>query len=116
MPGFDRTGPRGMGPMTGGARGRCNPRGRRNPGGGSFGSWFGQGRGLGRGNRNMFRSAGFSGWAGPGPAGAWGMPYNAAYNRDQEIDMLRDQAAFLEKELASINNRLQEMESTVKQS
>jgi hypothetical protein len=25
MPGFDRTGPMGAGPMTGGARGRCNP-------------------------------------------------------------------------------------------
>ena len=25
MPGYDRTGPMGTGPMTGGARGRCNP-------------------------------------------------------------------------------------------
>ena len=25
MPGYDRTGPMGAGPMTGGARGRCNP-------------------------------------------------------------------------------------------
>ena len=25
MPGFDRTGPMGAGPMSGGARGRCNP-------------------------------------------------------------------------------------------
>ena len=25
MPGFDGTGPAGMGPMTGGGRGRCNP-------------------------------------------------------------------------------------------
>ena len=28
MPGFDGTGPRGMGPMTGGGRGFCRPRGR----------------------------------------------------------------------------------------
>ena len=27
MPGFDGTGPNGMGPMTGGGRGLCNPRG-----------------------------------------------------------------------------------------
>jgi hypothetical protein len=27
MPGLDRTGPAGMGPMTGGARGLCNPYG-----------------------------------------------------------------------------------------
>ena len=26
MPGFDGTGPRGMGPMTGGGRGFCSPR------------------------------------------------------------------------------------------
>ena len=25
MPGYNGTGPEGMGPMTGGARGRCNP-------------------------------------------------------------------------------------------
>ena len=25
MPGFDGTGPRGIGPMTGGGRGFCNP-------------------------------------------------------------------------------------------
>jgi len=27
MPGFDGSGPSGMGPMTGGGRGRCNPTG-----------------------------------------------------------------------------------------
>ncbi|MDY6855297.1 MAG: DUF5320 domain-containing protein [Thermodesulfobacteriota bacterium] len=33
MPGFDGTGPRGLGPMTGGGRGFCNPqfRGMRSP-------------------------------------------------------------------------------------
>ena len=37
MPGFDGTGPWGEGPMTGGARGYCNP------------GWGGYGRGYGRG-------------------------------------------------------------------
>lgn len=32
MPGFDRTGPRGLGPMTGGGRGWCNPYGSFHPG------------------------------------------------------------------------------------
>ena len=114
MPGFDRTGPRGMGPITGGARGRCNPNDRRASGRGFFGSWFGQGRGFRRGNQNMFRGAGFADWSGYGPAGAWGMPDIAPYNQDQEIDMLKDQAAFLEKELKAVNSRLQEMESTNK--
>jgi len=38
MPGFDGTGPRGMGPMTGGARGFCNPSyaGGRAPFGGAY--------------------------------------------------------------------------------
>lgn len=51
MPGFDGTGPMGMGPMTGGGRGWCNPSvpyGRPYFSGG-FGPWFGRGRGRGRG-------------------------------------------------------------------
>ena len=38
MPGFDGTGPRGMGPMTGGGRGFCNPyyAGARSPYGGPY--------------------------------------------------------------------------------
>ena len=28
MPGLEQTGPEGLGQMTGGARGKCNPRGR----------------------------------------------------------------------------------------
>lgn len=60
MPGFDGTGPRGMGPMTGGGRGFCNPysplyygtwpsygAGFGRPLRGGRGGWFG--RGMGRG-------------------------------------------------------------------
>jgi hypothetical protein len=36
MPGMDGTGPAGMGPMTGGGRGRCNPAG---PAGAGYGAW-----------------------------------------------------------------------------
>jgi len=43
MPGFDGTGPRGMGPMTGGGRGFCSPWG--------LGSGYGFGRGGGFGFR-----------------------------------------------------------------
>lgn len=74
MPGFNGTGPLGMGPMTGGGRGRCNPYwggtdyyrpyygygypgyigyGYSGYGGGYWcfgrGGGFGRGRGLGRG-------------------------------------------------------------------
>ena len=43
MPGFDGTGPMGMGPMTGGGRGWCNPSApyARPYFSGGFGPWFG---------------------------------------------------------------------------
>jgi hypothetical protein len=69
MPGFDQTGPMGAGPMTGGARERCNPAtaeltpafvggcgygrglGLRYGFRGGFGLDIGRGRGFGRGHR-----------------------------------------------------------------
>ena len=62
MPGFDRTGPMGAGPMTGGARGLCNPATAgavRAYGGYAGGYGYGYGRGMG------FRR-GFRGGYGPG--------------------------------------------------
>ena len=44
MPGFDRTGPMGAGPMTGGARGRCNPATAATLT--AYGGGYGYGRGL----------------------------------------------------------------------
>jgi len=82
MPGFDGTGPGGMGPMTGGGRGFCAlPYGRPMPGyaagygrplwgrggrGGGFGRGmgFGMGRGMGRGMRNPYGSS-FAGYPYP---------------------------------------------------
>ena len=46
MPGLDRTGPTGMGPMTGGDRGWCSPFGR-SFARGELRPWFGWGRGMG---------------------------------------------------------------------
>jgi len=113
MPGFDQTGPVGAGPMTGGARGRCNPAtagtipafaggygygrgsGLRHGFRGGYGSGQGRGRGVGRGY----------GWyppaAGPGysmdPAG--------------EMDMLKVEADYLQKSLEAINKRIEELET-----
>ena len=56
MPGFDGTGPMGMGPMTGGGRGRCNP------------LWAGYGASSGLGYPYY---GGYPGW----PRGAYGMGY-----------------------------------------
>ena len=51
MPGFDRTGPMGAGPMTGGARGRCNPATATTVTAYAGGYGYGRGLGLRRGFR-----------------------------------------------------------------
>ena len=114
MPGFDGTGPMGMGPMTGGARGRCSPYGRSfGPGGSSPG--YGWGRGRGRGYRHMYWATGFPGLMKPGTTGPWRSPLSTPYNREQEVDILKDQAVALREELDTINNRLRNLESEGKQ-
>ena len=60
MPGFDRTGPRGQGALTGGGRGPC--------GGGRYTNrGYNTGYGLGRGGRPYGGGRGF------GRGGGWGM-------------------------------------------
>ncbi len=50
MPGFDKSGPGGQGPMTGRGMGNCQTQGQTNmPMGGGRGMGMGGGRGLGRG-------------------------------------------------------------------
>jgi len=122
MPGFDGTGPMGAGPMTGGARGFCNPAGAAY--GPRYGGGFGYGRGLGRGR-------GFRGGFGPGLGmgrgygkglrgrafyPAWGGGYAPAYgpytmNPQDEAGMLRDEAEYMKQELAAIQKRLEELEA-----
>jgi len=133
MPGGDRTGPAGMGPMTGRAAGYCagygipgfmNPI----PGRGyGYGGW---GRGGGYGHRNWYYATGAPGWvrAGAGypafgqvPAyGAaygtpYGTPYGAPYGQaptsQQELDALKGQAEYLEDALDGIRKRMEELES-----
>ena len=76
MPGFDGTGPRGMGPMTGGGRGFCSPWG--------LGSGYGFGRGGGFGFRGSSPPWPFVGIGRGGlPRGAYfgaaGMPVSPGY-------------------------------------
>ena len=111
MPGFDGTGPMGMGPMTGGARGVCNPNYRQNTMTG-FRPGLGRGGGRGRGGyRNMYWTTGVPGWMRSGNAGLSGMPYNAPDPGDQEIDVLKTHAKALETELEAVRARLQDLES-----
>ena len=81
MPGFDGTGPRGMGSMTGGGRGPCNPYRMRiawNP----FGTHH---------------------WPGPGYQMSTATPY------EQEIDFLKREASELKKTLEDLNEKIREL-------
>ncbi|MCD6184096.1 MAG: DUF5320 domain-containing protein [Thermovirga sp.] len=113
MPRGDRTGPAGMGPMTGRRAGYCAGfpvPGYMNPWGGR--GYYGWGRGgfwrWGRGGRGFGRRF----W-GPWPyAGV--VPPEAPYaepTAEEEKELLKDQAEALQKELEAIKKRLEELES-----
>ena len=113
MPGFDRTGPMGTGPMTGGRRGFCNPATAGYlPAYGGYG--YGRGLGLRRGFRGgygpvMGRGYGRGyGWYPPaaGPVYPPVYPMGAA----SEIDMLKEQAEYMKNSLDSINRRIDALE------
>lgn len=104
MPRGDRTGPAGMGPMTGRAAGYCAGYGA--PG---FANPIPQrGFGFGRGFR------GGRGWGGYGYAPqAAPPPYPAAYAQptaQQETDALKNEAEYLKGALDDVNKRISELE------
>jgi len=112
MPGFDRTGPMAAGPMTGGARGLCNPANAGyNPG---FTEGFSYSRGLGlrRGFRGGFgpdRGCGRGFGRGYGrPSSAVGPAYPAGAS--DEINTLQADASYMQKSLDAINKRIEELE------
>ena len=125
MPWGDRTGPWGLGPMTGGAAGYCAGYpvpGYANP----YVPGWGRGRGWGgrgRGHRWMYWATGQPGWArfgagyapytapgAPGMAGPWGQPPT----KEQEVELLKDQQELLREQMEEINKRLQELAAEAK--
>ena len=91
MPGFDGTGPMGMGPMTGGGRGFCSP-------------W-----GIG----TALRTYGFPRWAGypypyygSGPFFLGAVPFAPRMSREQENDFLKSEAAALREQLKELEARI----------
>lgn len=120
MPGGDRTGPMGMGPMTGRAAGFCAGypvAGAMNPiAGRPFGVGRGRGLGFGRGMGMGFR--GGRGWCGypgalyPASGNPYGAPYGGPPTPQQEVDMLKGQAASCEETLKGIQQRIAELDST----
>ncbi len=93
MPGFDGTGPRGMGPMTGGGRGYCSP-------------W---GRGA------AFRSYGFAPgyghpYYGAGQFVPFSTPFSPQVSKEQELDWLRSQSQDIKGQLEQIEARIKQLE------
>ena len=97
MPAFDGTGPRGMGPMTGGARGFCNP-------------W---------GVRAFYHPR----WTYPGAVYHFGFypgvpvipgvqPFVPVMTHEQELSHLKNQAGAVKSYLEQIDARIQKLEST----
>ncbi len=110
MPGFDRSGPTGMGPMTGGSRGLCNSR-EGNPILRNFGSAFRSERGGARGNRELFGAPGRFRRGRFSPMGFRKRSFFAPNGRDQEIEFLKDQTTVLRQELEATDRRLKDLES-----
>ena len=81
MPGFDGTGPRGMGPMTGGGRGFCAaPLPPKWP---------------------VYR--------GKAAYHPYGLPFAPQMTREQELDFLKTQAQAMREQLKHIDNQIQQL-------
>ena len=106
MPGGDRTGPRGFGPMTGRRAGYCA--GQDMPGyespvpgyGSRFGGRFGS-RGRGHGWRHRYYASGLPGWAHTG---------YLAPSQDGELAGLKLEGERLKSQIEMINRRIEELE------
>jgi hypothetical protein len=126
MPGGDRTGPAGFGPMTGRAAGYCagySIPGYANPIGGR--GFFGRGRGgfggRGRGYRNWYYATGVPGWARYNRGyPAWGQvpdnyyqdpDFQSQITPEQEIEILKNQAKYMQEDIDNVNARIKELES-----
>ena len=106
MPGFNGTGPQGMGPMTGGGRGFCSPWG--------VGAAF---AGYGTPPRMGYGYPRY-GWAGA-PYPSYGAPTNTPVatpfapqmTREQELDFLKNQAQAMRGQLKQIEARARDLET-----
>ena len=115
MPGFDGTGPMGMGPRTGGGFGFCPPGAGPAAGGYLPGVVYGVGRGgipWGGGRGRAF--GGGRGWwwrsrMAYGLYPYYAFPPYAAQAAPDEKSFLENELAYLEQQIAAVKNRLEEI-------
>lgn len=121
MPKGDRTGPQGLGPMTGRRAGYCAGYpvpGYMNPIPARGG--FGFGRGWGRGRRGYGRGWGQGLGFGQGAyPNAYGNPnlgyaYGGKITPAEEAGLLREQAQTMQEEIKAIQSHIKELESLAK--
>ena len=110
MPGFDGTGPRGMGPRTGGGRGFCHPMW---PGTSPFRVW----------SRAPWPTPSMAQTPYPSYGATWGAPYYGAMStpgatpyapqmtREDELGFLKSQTDMLKGELEHIETRVRDLEA-----
>jgi hypothetical protein len=106
MPGFDGTGPRGMGPITGGGRGFCSPWGI----GGAF-AGYGTAPRVGYGYPYYGRAGAFYPFYGAPTSAPGATPFAPTMTREQELDFLKNQAQAMRGQLGEIESRIQELGS-----
>jgi hypothetical protein len=121
MPGGDRTGPAGLGSMTGRGAGYCagypvpgymNPAWGRGGGGRGFG-----GGGGGWRHRHWYYATGVPGWqraaqGWPGYAPPPPTAFGPLVTKEQELEALKNQAKYFEQALDDLQNRIKEVESS----
>ena len=107
----DRTGPKGMGPMTGRAAGYCAGYANLEPRG-DFGE------GARRGWRHMYYATGQTGWQRGRhtypvytPGIPYGFPSSTAITKEQEIIVLENRTEYFENTLTDMRKRLDELGS-----
>jgi len=91
MPGFDGTGPLGMGPMTGGGRGVCAIPQPAYPG------------------RAAYPPYGIP-YYGAGLAAPGTVPFAPQLSKEQELGFLKDQTEMMKRQLEQIEVRIKELE------
>jgi len=123
MPGGDRTGPAGLGPMTGRAAGYCagyqvpgfaNPVGGRGYGGWGRGGGFGRGRGFGRGFGWGAAAYGYPPQTAASNLYPYPQPAQAQMSPEQELNALKQNAQYLQDSLAEVKKRMEQLEKANK--